>query len=66
MELHTVGSLYLISVPHTSSFVLRAILACGQDIMEPFHYINQVPGKDFRGRLIDAFQVQQFFLSVLS
>eukprot|EP00752_Nemacystus_decipiens_P006887 g6186.t1 len=25
--------------------------------MEPFHYINQVPGKDFRGRLIDAFQV---------
>ncbi|CAM9538121.1 unnamed protein product, partial [Laminaria digitata] len=25
--------------------------------MEPFHYINQVPGKDFRGKLIDAFQV---------
>lgn len=42
------------------------MLACGQDIMEPFHYINQVPGKDFRGRLIDAFQVRQFFLSVLS
>lgn len=27
-----------------------------QDIMEPFHYINQVPGKDVRGKLIDAFQ----------
>ncbi|CAM9169674.1 unnamed protein product [Pylaiella littoralis] len=25
--------------------------------MEPFHYINQVPGKDVRGKLIDAFQV---------
>lgn len=31
-----------------------------QDIMEPFHYINQVPGKDFRGKLIDAFQVLVF------
>ncbi|CAM9378110.1 unnamed protein product [Ectocarpus sp. 6 AP-2014] len=28
-----------------------------QDIMEPFHYINQVPGKDVRGKLIDAFQI---------
>lgn len=28
-----------------------------QDLMEPFHYINQVPGKDVRGKLIDAFQV---------
>lgn len=28
-----------------------------QEIMEPFHYISQVPGKDFRGKLIDAFQV---------
>ena len=26
--------------------------------MEPFHYINQVPGKDVRGKLIDAFQVE--------
>lgn len=25
--------------------------------MEPFHYINQIPGKDVRGKLIDAFQV---------
>lgn len=28
-----------------------------QELMEPFHYINQVPGKDVRGKLIDAFQV---------
>lgn len=26
--------------------------------MEPFHYINQVPGKDVRGKLIDAFQAR--------
>lgn len=25
--------------------------------MEPFDYINLVPGKDVRGKLIDAFQV---------
>ncbi|CAN0155022.1 unnamed protein product, partial [Ascophyllum nodosum] len=27
-----------------------------QELMEPFHYINLVPGKDVRGKLIDAFQ----------
>ena len=26
-------------------------------VLEPFRYINQVPGKDVRGKLIDAFQV---------
>ena len=25
-------------------------------VLEPFRYINQVPGKDIRGKLIDAFQ----------
>jgi geranylgeranyl diphosphate synthase type 3 len=25
-------------------------------LLEAFHYINQVPGKDIRGKLIDAFQ----------
>ena len=25
-------------------------------LLEPFHYINSVPGKDVRGRLIDCFQ----------
>lgn len=29
-----------------------------QELMEPFHYINLVPGKDVRGKLIDAFQVR--------
>eukprot|EP00904_Undaria_pinnatifida_P004111 jgi/Undpi1/13700/HiC_scaffold_9.g03354.m1 len=28
-----------------------------EHVMEPFHYINQVSGKDVRGKLIDAFQV---------
>ena len=26
------------------------------EILEPFQYINQIPGKDFRGLLIDCFQ----------
>lgn len=36
----------------------RSFLDLFQEVMEPFHYINQVPGKDFRGKLIDAFQVR--------
>lgn len=28
-----------------------------KELLEPYNYINQVPGKDFRGKLIDAFQV---------
>ena len=36
------------------------VLGCRpQELMEPFHYINLVPGKDVRGKLIDAFQVTQ-------
>lgn len=31
--------------------------------MEPFHYINQIPGKGVRGKLIDAFQVIDFTLT---
>ncbi|CAM9891690.1 unnamed protein product, partial [Phaeothamnion confervicola] len=27
-----------------------------QEVLEPFNYINQIPGKDVRGKLIDAFQ----------
>lgn len=25
-------------------------------MLEPFHYLTHVPGKDVRGKLIDAFQ----------
>jgi hypothetical protein len=35
------------------SFTLRA----GQVLEEPYHYITQVPGKDIRSKLIDAFNV---------
>jgi len=27
-----------------------------ESLLEPFRYINQIPGKDIRGRLIDCFQ----------
>lgn len=27
-----------------------------QSLLEPYHYINTVPGKDVRGKLIDCFQ----------
>lgn len=41
----------------------RCPMWMSQEVMEPFHYINQIPGKGVRGKLIDAFQVIDFTLT---
>lgn len=51
---------YVRAIPHGVFITLAVMFADGQhqELMEPFHYINLVPGKDVRGKLIDAFQVR--------
>ena len=52
------SSFFAIPPPYPHPLTTRATHLHHQDLMEPFHYINQVPGKDVRGKLIDAFQVE--------